>query len=196
MIGDDRAVTSDPGRASAGAAPRLLIVEDEVRLATLLAELLQRSGYSVEVIHDGTTALGTILTGDFDLVLLDLMLPGIGGDEVLARARRAGILTPVIMLTARDNDAVEARALDHGADDYVTKPFSSTALVARIGALLRRTQPPRSLTLGTLTVDLAARRVWVSEDEVEMLRTPPGPTTKRRTRRLFCSRQTLTPSAS
>jgi len=164
----DRQVSNRQPPASHRASAHVLVVEDEVRLASLITELLHRSGYRVDSVHDGTSGLHALLTGEYDVVLLDLMLPGIDGGEVLARARRAGIATPVIMLTAQDDASVEAGALEHGADDYVTKPFSPQALVARVGAVLRRTQSHTVLALGELRIDLPARRVWVGQEGVDL----------------------------
>lgn len=165
MVGVD---VSAVRREARPARARVLVVEDEERLARLVAELLTREGYDVDTAHDGQQGLHAWITGRHDLVLLDLMLPTLSGDRVLARARTAGFDTPVIMLTARDEDHIEVEALHRGADDYVRKPFSSAALLARVAALLRRTQPAGVLSSGAVSVDTAARRVHVADREVDL----------------------------
>ncbi|MFC0600311.1 response regulator transcription factor [Streptomyces palmae] len=140
---------------------RLLIVEDEKRLAAALARGLTSEGYAVGLAHDGVTGLHMAREHDYDLIMLDIMLPGLNGYRVCAQLRAAGRDTPILMLTAKDGEYDEAEGLDTGADDYLTKPFSYVVLVARIRALLRRR--PRSgaqlLRIGDLTIDPAAKRV-------------------------------------
>ena len=136
------------------AGARLLLVDDEVRLTQLLAQLLTRHGCAVTVAHDGHTGLLEARQGTFDVVVLDVMLPGLSGYQVLKRLRAEGYDVPVLMLTAKDGEYDEADALDLGADDYVTKPFSSVVLTARLAALLRRragTVAP--VTVGRLVID-------------------------------------------
>ncbi|TYB44819.1 response regulator transcription factor [Actinomadura chibensis] len=149
---------------------RLLIVEDEKRLATSLARGLTAEGFVVETVHDGARGLDRALGGDFDLIVLDIMLPGMNGYRVCAALRAAGDETPILMLTAKDGEYDEAEGLDTGADDYLTKPFSYVVLVARIRALLRRRTrgAAPSIVLGDLTVDPAARRVFRGDAEVEL----------------------------
>ncbi|GAA5060476.1 response regulator transcription factor [Nocardia callitridis] len=117
---------------------RLLIVEDEKRLANALSNGLSAEGFAVDLAHDGIDGLHMATTTDYDLVILDLMLPGMNGYKVCAELRAAGQETPVLMLTAKDGEYDEAEGLDTGADDYLTKPFSYVVLLARIRALLRR----------------------------------------------------------
>ncbi|MEU1017105.1 MULTISPECIES: response regulator transcription factor [unclassified Streptomyces] len=150
---------------------RLLIVEDEKRLALSLAKGLTAEGYAVDVVHDGTDGLHRASEGAYDLVILDIMLPGMNGYRVCSTLRAAGNDVPILMLTAKDGEYDEAEGLDTGADDYLTKPFSYVVLVARVKALLRRrgnAGPSPVHVLGDLKVDTAARRVFRGEDEVTL----------------------------
>ncbi|MFF8954287.1 response regulator transcription factor [Streptomyces sp. NPDC014894] len=150
---------------------RLLIVEDEKRLAVSLARGLTAEGYAVDVVHDGLEGLHMASQGSYDLVVLDIMLPGMNGYRVCAALRAAGDDVPILMLTAKDGEYDEAEGLDTGADDYLTKPFSYVVLVARIKALLRRRGRAGAspvLTVGDLRVETAARRVFRGEDEVAL----------------------------
>ncbi|MFD5061544.1 response regulator transcription factor [Streptomyces sp. NPDC058394] len=150
---------------------RLLIVEDEKRLATSLARGLTAEGFAVDVVHDGLEGLHRAAEGAYDLVVLDIMLPGMNGYRVCAALRAAGHEVPILMLTAKDGEYDEAEGLDTGADDYLTKPFSYVVLVARIRALLRRRGGGSAspvLTVGALRMDTAARRVHLGEDEVTL----------------------------
>ncbi|MCM1972834.1 response regulator transcription factor [Streptomyces sp. G1] len=149
---------------------RLLIVEDEKRLALSLAKGLTAEGYAVDVVHDGLEGLHRATETPYDLVVLDIMLPGMNGYRVCAALRAAGHDVPILMLTAKDGEYDEAEGLDTGADDYLTKPFSYVVLVARVKALLRRRGPGPSPVLvhGDLKVDTAARRVHLGEDEVAL----------------------------
>ncbi|KOT92897.1 response regulator transcription factor [Streptomyces ardesiacus] len=149
---------------------RLLIVEDEKRLAVSLAKGLTAEGYAVDVVHDGLEGLHRAGEGVYDLVILDIMLPGLNGYRVCAALRAAGHDVPILMLTAKDGEYDEAEGLDTGADDYLTKPFSYVVLVARVKALLRRRGAGASPVHvhGDLRVDTAARRVFLGEDEVTL----------------------------
>ncbi|MEU9357744.1 response regulator transcription factor [Streptomyces sp. NPDC048301] len=149
---------------------RLLIVEDEKRLATSLAKGLTAEGFAVDVVHDGLEGLHLAGQGFHDLVVLDIMLPGMNGYRICAALRAAGHEMPILMLTAKDGEYDEAEGLDTGADDYLTKPFSYVVLVARIRALLRRRGGSASpvLTAGTLRMDTAARRVHRGDEEVAL----------------------------
>lgn len=147
---------------------RLLIVEDEKRLALSLAKGLTAEGYAVDVVHDGVDGLHRASEGTYDLVILDIMLPGMNGYRVCSTLRAAGHDVPILMLTAKDGEYDEAEGLDTGADDYLTKPFSYVVLVARVKALLRRrgnAGPSPVHTLGDLKVDTAARRVFRGGDQ-------------------------------
>jgi DNA-binding response OmpR family regulator len=150
---------------------RLLIVEDERRLARSLAAGLTAEGYAVDVVHDGLEGLHRATEGVHDLVVLDIMLPGMNGYRVCAALRAAGHDVPVLMLTAKDGEYDEAEGLDTGADDYLTKPFSYVVLVARVKALLRRRGRAGGspvLTAGDLRVDTATRRVHTGGEEVTL----------------------------
>jgi two-component system copper resistance phosphate regulon response regulator CusR len=143
---------------------RLLVIEDEVKLAQYLHKGLSENGHVVDLAHDGIEGRRLALGGDYDLVLLDIMLPGVDGFGVLRaiRAEKRGL--PVLMLTARDAVADRVQGLEQGADDYLVKPFAFSELLARVGALLRRGQagsgaaPVTQLSLAGLEVDLLARR--------------------------------------
>ncbi|MBX9394311.1 response regulator transcription factor [Streptomyces sp. TRM72054] len=150
---------------------RLLIVEDEKRLALSLAKGLTAEGYAVDVVHDGLEGLHRATESPYDLIILDIMLPGMNGYRVCSTLRAAGNDVPILMLTAKDGEYDEAEGLDTGADDYLTKPFSYVVLVARIRALLRRRGQQGAspiLTVGTLRVDTAARRVTRDGDEIAL----------------------------
>ncbi|MET4923199.1 response regulator transcription factor [Streptomyces sp. PSRA5] len=150
---------------------RLLIVEDEKRLAVSLARGLRAEGFAVDVVHDGLEGLHLAGEGAYDLIVLDIMLPGMNGYRVCAALRAAGNDVPILMLTAKDGEYDEAEGLDTGADDYLTKPFSYIVLVARVKALLRRRGSAGAspvLRIGTLTVDTATRRVHRADTEVTL----------------------------
>ncbi len=151
---------------------RLLIVEDEKRLAVSLAKGLTAEGYAVDVVHDGREGLHRATETPYDLVILDIMLPGLNGYRVCGALRAAGHDVPILMLTAKDGEYDEAEGLDTGADDYLTKPFSYVVLVARVKALLRRRGPAGGASpvhmVGDLKVDTAARRVFLAEDEITL----------------------------
>lgn len=150
---------------------RLLIVEDEKRLAVSLAKGLRAEGFAVDVVHDGLEGLHLAGEGSYDLIVLDIMLPGMNGYRVCAALRAAGNDVPILMLTAKDGEYDEAEGLDTGADDYLTKPFSYVVLVARVKALLRRRGSAGAspvLRVGTLSVDTAARRVHRGDTEITL----------------------------
>jgi DNA-binding response OmpR family regulator len=146
---------------------RILIVEDNADLALGLRNNLEFEGYGATIADDGPAGLAAIRAQPFDLVVLDLMLPGMDGYRVLREMRSAGIETPVLLLTARSEEADKVRGLRLGADDYVTKPFGVLELLARIEALLRRTRgtSPRTFRFGDIVVD-ADRRVVTREGQV------------------------------
>ena len=140
---------------------RVLVVEDEVRLARALHKGLSAEGFAVDVTHDGLSGLESARTGDYDAIVLDVMLPRLSGYEVVRTLRREWNWVPVLMLSAKDGEYDQADGLDVGADDYLTKPFSYVVLVARLRALLRRGAPerPAVLAAGDLLLDPAARLV-------------------------------------
>lgn len=117
---------------------RLLVVEDEMQLADALSEILKRNMYNVDTVYDGVSGLDNALTGVYDCIILDIMLPGMSGMEVLRNMRREHISTPVLLLTARSEIEDKINGLDCGADDYLTKPFVTGELLARVRALTRR----------------------------------------------------------
>jgi DNA-binding response OmpR family regulator len=147
---------------------RVLLVEDEVRLAENVRRGLAAEDFVVDVVHNGDDGLFNAQVNGYDVVVLDIMLPGLNGYEVCRRMRAAGVWTPVLMLTAKDGEYDQADALDLGADDYLTKPFSFLVLVARLRALVRRGAParPTVLAAGDLTLDPASRAVRRGGQEV------------------------------
>ncbi len=149
---------------------RTLIIEDERGLAGAIADGLAAEGFVADVAHDGGDGLWRALHESYDVIVLDIMLPVLSGYEVLKRLRRARVWTPVLMLTAKDGEYDEADALDLGADDYLSKPFSYVVLVARLRALLRRGAPARPAVLraGDLTVDPACRRCRRGGQDIEL----------------------------
>ncbi|HZG03509.1 MAG TPA: response regulator transcription factor [Streptomyces sp.] len=149
---------------------RVLIVEDEKRLALSLARGLTAEGFAVDVVHDGTEGLHRATEGPYDLIVLDIMLPGVNGYRICSALRAAGDETPILMLTAKDGEYDEAEGLDTGADDYLTKPFSYVVLLARVRALLRRrTRGGASVVrVGGLTVDPGARRATLDGRDVAL----------------------------
>ncbi|MTE21067.1 response regulator [Streptomyces sp. TRM43335] len=149
---------------------RVLIVEDERRLALSLAKGLTAEGFAVDVAHDGADGLHMAQEGPYDLIVLDIMLPGMNGYRVCSALRAAGDETPILMLTAKDGEYDEAEGLDTGADDYLTKPFSYVVLLARIRALLRRRTRggAAAVRVGELTVDPGARRVTLGDRDVAL----------------------------
>lgn len=155
-------------------AENILLVEDEEKLARMVELELRYEGYAVDKAADGRTGLEMALSGKYDLILLDIMLPALSGMEVLRRLRRESQV-PVIMLTARDTVMDKVAGLDSGANDYITKPFAIEELLARIRAALRAVparQAPAGdlLTAGPVTLDVGRHRVTVRDTEVELTR--------------------------
>ena len=152
---------------------RVLIVEDEVRLASSLQDLLELNGYASDIAHDGEAGLDNALTGIYDVILLDVMLPKLDGFFLLRRLRGEGIATPVLMLTARSEVSDRVEGLDCGADYYLTKPFEPQELLACIRALTRR-QPelrdPEAVTCGDLTLDKRLFTLSCGERSVRLSR--------------------------
>lgn len=149
---------------------RILIVDDETALREQLEKILAGQRYIVETASDGEEALDRLFDASFDLVVLDIMMPGTDGFEVLGQARKAGIDTPVIMLTARGDVDDRIKGLDLGADDYLAKPFSSDELLARIRALLRRSgsQSQPLLQVSDLILDTVSRQVTRGGDAIDL----------------------------
>jgi two-component system OmpR family response regulator len=141
--------------------PKVLVVDDAPDIVRLTRDFLEHAGFAVDVVHDGLEGLHRAGEGVHDLVVLDIMLPGMNGYRVCAALRAAGNEVPILMLTAKDGEYDEAEGLDTGADDYLTKPFSFVVLIARLRALIRRGAPERPVVLsaGDLTLDPARRRV-------------------------------------
>jgi DNA-binding response OmpR family regulator len=139
---------------------RLLVVEDERRLAELVKDGLAGEGFAVDLAYDGREGLWLATENPYDVIVLDVMLPHLDGNAVCARLRTAGIWTPILMLTAKDTAQDEAQALDNGADDFLSKPFSYMVLLARVRALLRRgvRERPAVITVGDLKIDPAGLR--------------------------------------
>jgi two-component system response regulator RegX3 len=151
---------------------RILVVEDEESFRDALSYMLRKEGFEVHLADTGPAALEAFERHGADLVLLDLMLPGLSGTEV-CRALRARSSVPVIMLTAKDSEVDKVVGLELGADDYVTKPYSTRELVARIRAVLRRTRPAPGtapITVGRLSIDPAAHIVTVGDAPVSLTR--------------------------
>jgi two-component system, OmpR family, response regulator len=149
---------------------KLLLVEDDKKIATTVKRGLEAEGFTVEVAFDGEDGLWRAREGSYDLLILDILLPRRNGYQICAELRGAEIWTPILMLTAKDGDLDEAEALETGADDYLTKPFSFPVLVARVRALLRRAagRNPAPVAVGDLRIDPGRRRVWRGDVEVEL----------------------------
>lgn len=149
---------------------RILAVEDERDLLDVTAKRLEAQGYSVDRCTDGQEALDYAESAQYDLILLDIMLPKVDGLSVLRRLRGQGNRTPVLLLTARDSIEDRVQGLDGGADDYLTKPFAFEELLARVRVLLRRGtgEAANDLTLGDLSMDLAAHRVTRAGKEISL----------------------------
>ncbi|WP_420112364.1 response regulator transcription factor [Pseudactinotalea sp.] len=147
---------------------RVLVVDDERTLARSLARGLQAEGFTVDLAHDGARGLEMARFGDYDAVVLDIMLPLRNGYDVVTALRAEQIWTPVLLLSAKDGEHDVADGLDVGADDYLTKPFSFVVLLARLRAMVRRPAVPRPATLavGALTLDPATRDVTVADRPV------------------------------
>ena len=149
---------------------RVLVVDDEVRLAEAVARGLTAEGFEVEVSHDGLDGLWRAKERDYGAIVLDLLLPGMNGYQVCRELRAAEVWTPILMLTAKSGEYDEAEALDTGADDFLSKPFSFVVLVARVRAIARRGASPRPAAhaVGDLVVDPSRREVTVAGAVVEL----------------------------
>jgi two-component system OmpR family response regulator len=149
---------------------RALIVEDELRMASLIRRGLTKEGLAVDVAKDGEEALWMAQSSNYDVIVLDVMLPGINGFETCRRLRTSGVWAPVLMLTARDSVDDRVAGLDTGADDYLVKPFAFAELLARLRALARRAdgERPSVLEVGDLRLDPATHRVWRGSAEIPL----------------------------
>lgn len=155
---------------SAGPTGKVLLVEDEAALADGVARGLKAEGFEVEIAYDGLTGLARAREDDIDVVVLDIMLPGMNGYKVCRTLREEGVGTPILMLTAKSGEYDEAEALDTGADDFLSKPFSFVVLIARIRALLRRSADGRAqpLIIGDLVLDPLARTCQRGETDIPL----------------------------
>ena len=149
---------------------RVLLVDDEERLVAGLRRGLQREGFAVDIAFDGEQGLSMAQENEYDAIVLDIMLPRRNGYQVCAELRAADVWTPILMLTAKHGEHDHAEALDTGADDFLTKPFSYVVLVAHLRALIRRTSRSRPvvLTTGDLRLDPARHRCWRGDVEIEL----------------------------
>lgn len=150
---------------------RILIVEDELHLAEALSQILKKNNYSVDVVHDGEDGLDYALSDIYDLLLLDIMLPGMDGISILKTVRSKGMAVPIILLTAKGEIPDKIAGLDHGADDYVAKPFSSDELLARIRAAMRRkgeVMPEDALKFGDLELNATNPKLTVRGKEIKL----------------------------
>lgn len=165
---------SAPGLTAPAKSPRILVVDDEEHVQRLLKTILSRHHYDVVLASTGDQALDRAVDRAPDLVILDLTLPGMSGLEV-CRELRSWLAAPILVLSGRGEEAVKVKALDQGADDYITKPFGTGELLARLRALLRRTSalaaPMPVIKSGDLTVDVARRRVFHGQKEIRLTRT-------------------------
>jgi DNA-binding response OmpR family regulator len=149
---------------------RVLLVEDEVHLADAIVEGLTAEGFDVDAVHDGLDGLWRAREGSYDAIVLDVLLPGMNGYRVCKTLRDEGVWTPILILTAKDGEWDEAEALDTGADDFLSKPFSFVVLLARLRALFRRGAPPRPAVMefGPMRLDPGSRTVSHGDTEVSL----------------------------
>lgn len=158
------------GDAGIGHRVKLLLIEDDTKIATAVARGLEAEGFTVEVADRGDMGLWMATESSYDLIILDIMLPGRNGYQVCADLRAQEDWTPILMLTAKDGELDEAEALETGADDYLKKPFSWPVLLARVHALLRRTKDrdPAPAEAGDLRIDPTRRRAWRAGTELQL----------------------------
>ena len=149
---------------------KVLVIEDDTGMGKALHVGVREAGHECVLVRDGLRGLEEAASQQFDAIILDLRLPGMGGLEVLAAIRRQGVRTPVLLLTAQGSVEERVAGLDAGADDYLVKPFAFAELIARLNAVRRRVQdrPAAQLSEGTLTLDLATRRVLSANKEIEL----------------------------
>ena len=149
---------------------RVLVVEDEVHLAQAISDGLTAEGFDVDAVHDGNDGLWRAREGSYDAIVLDVLLPGMNGYRVCKTLREEGIWTPILILTAKDGEFDEAEALDTGADDFLSKPFSFVVLLARLRALFRRGAPPRPTVMefGPMRLDPGSRLVTHGDTDIAL----------------------------
>ncbi len=149
---------------------KVLIVEDERALADALEHIVRRAGYAADAVYNGTDALAQAMEGDYDVIVLDVMLPDMDGFQIVTRLRARGNPTPVLMLTARADVSDKVTGLNAGADDYMTKPFDNAELLARLNALCRRTGEVvlNEIHFADVTLDLNAARLSAGSDSVQL----------------------------
>ena len=149
---------------------KILVVEDEKKVAAFIKRGLEEEGYRVDAVHDGESAISMATANMYDLLILDVMLPGKDGLSIVRELRQNSNLVPVLMLTARDSTDDIVAGLDAGADDYLTKPFAFAELLARVSALVRRVGRERGAELiaGELRMDPVTRKVWRGTKEIEL----------------------------
>jgi len=149
---------------------KVLVVDDEVRIARAIKQGLEQEGYAVDMAHDGEEGYNSATADEYDMIILDVMMPEMNGFEVARKLRADGNATPILMLTAKDQNRDIVEGLDSGADDYLAKPFSFDVLTARVRALLRRPQDALSniLSAGDVSMDLLQRRVTRSGQDVNL----------------------------
>ncbi len=151
---------------------KLLLIEDDVKIAASVKRGLEGEGFTVDVVFDGVDGLHQAREGTYDALIVDLMLPGMSGFKICGTLREEGDWTPILVLTAKEGEYDQTEALDTGADDYLTKPFSFPVLVSRLRALLRRSanggSAPATLAAGDLRIEPAARRAFRGDTEVEL----------------------------
>jgi DNA-binding response OmpR family regulator len=151
---------------------RILIVEDELHLAEALVQILRKNNYTVDAVHDGESGLDNALSGIYDLIILDIMLPKMDGISVLKTIRKEGIVTPVILLTAKGEISDKVAGLDSGADDYLPKPFATEELLARIRAMSRRrgeVLPDNTLKFGDIELNPSTLKLSKSSKDVKLI---------------------------
>ena len=149
---------------------KVLIVEDEIRLADALGQIMKEQNYHTDIVNDGTDGLYNGLTNEYDVIILDVMLPGMSGFQIVQKLRESRIKTPVLLLTARDDTSDKVKGLDKGADDYLTKPFIPEELLARIRALSRRQGDVflDEMVFGDLSLDLSSNDLCCREKSIHL----------------------------
>lgn len=151
---------------------RILVVEDEIHLSEALSQILKKNNYTVDVVHDGEDGLDNALSGIYDIILLDIMLPKMDGLRILKHLRKEEIATPVILLTAKGDISDKVKGLDTGADDYLAKPFATEELLARIRALSRRKSEvitDNTLKIGSMELNPATLKLSMGDKEIKLI---------------------------